>query len=225
MKLWQSNNGIFMSQSKYAKDILQKYNMSDCKPLATSIDVGVKMNLNEGSKSVNTTLYQQLIGSLIYLTFTRPDIAYAVSLVSRFMTKPKEEHWKAVKRILRYIRRTINYGLNYTTTTEGNLVGYTDVDWVGDPKDKCSTSDYVFNTGSTAIAWSTKKQSTVSLSTTKIEYKATVAAACKAVWLRRVIQDLKEEQIEATQIYCDNQSTIQMMKNPVLYGRTKHIKI
>eukprot|EP01018_Ginkgo_biloba_P000011 Gb_36864 [translate_table: standard] len=92
-----------MFQSKYAKDILQKYNMSDCKPLATPVDVGIKLSRNEESKSVNTTLYRQLIGSLIYLTSTRPDIAYALSLVSRFMIEPKEEHWKAIKRILQYI--------------------------------------------------------------------------------------------------------------------------
>eukprot|EP01018_Ginkgo_biloba_P023828 Gb_00935 [translate_table: standard] len=111
IEIWQSEKGIFMSQAKYAMDILKKFNMSDCKPLATPVKFGLKLSKYEDSDSVDATLYRQLIESLIYLTSTRPDIAYAVSLVYRFMTDPKIEHWKIVKRILRYIRGTKDYGL------------------------------------------------------------------------------------------------------------------
>ena len=113
IEIWQSEKGIFMSQAKYAMDILKKFNMSDCKPLATRVEFGLKLSKYEDSDSVDATFYRQLIGSLIYLTSACPDIAYVVSLVSRFMADPKIEHWKTAKRILRYIRGTRDYGLQY----------------------------------------------------------------------------------------------------------------
>jgi hypothetical protein len=172
---------------------------------------------------VDVTLYLQLVGSLIHLTTTRPDISFAVSMVSRFMSNPKEIHWKAAKRILRYMRGTIGYGLIYRSTKDFRLIGYTNSDWAGCMDDRKSTSGYSFSMGSAAVAWSTKKQPTVSLSTTKAEYKATTT--CEAVWLSRILEDLHEQQEQPIQLICDNQSAIQMTKNPVFHKKTKHIDI
>eukprot|EP01018_Ginkgo_biloba_P029557 Gb_20738 [translate_table: standard] len=187
IKIWQSGKGIFMSQVKYAMDILKKFNMSDCKPLATLVQFGLKLSKYEDSDSVDTTLYRQLIGSLIYLSSTRPDISYAVSLVSRFMADPKIEHWKITKRILRYIRGTKDYGLQYKRTKNFRLIGYTDADWAGDIDDRKSTSGFNFNLGTTVIAWRTKKQPIISLSTTEAEYKVATITVCEAIWLRRIL--------------------------------------
>ena len=167
-----------MSQEKYAMDIFKKFNMSDCKPLVTPLEFGLKLSKNEDSYSLDATLYRQLIVSLIYLTSTRPDIAYAVRLVS---INPKIEHWKTIKRILRYIRGTTDYGLQYKRTENFRLIGYTDADWAGDIDDRKSTSGFNFSLGTTAIAWRTKKQPTVSLSTAEAEYKAATTTSCEAV--------------------------------------------
>eukprot|EP01018_Ginkgo_biloba_P011369 Gb_30477 [translate_table: standard] len=223
--IWQSGKEIFMSQEKYAMDILKKFNMSDCKPLATPVEFGLKLSKYEYSDSVDATLYRKLIGSLVYLTSTRHDIAYAVSLVSRFMADPKIEHWKTTKRILRYIRGTRDYGLQYKRTINFRLIGYTNEDWAGDIDDRKSTSGFNFSLGTSVIAWRIKKKPTVYLSTAEAEYKAATTTACEAIWLRRILSDLHEEQEGPTKKFCDNQSTIQMTKNPVLHGRTKHIEL
>eukprot|EP01018_Ginkgo_biloba_P032776 Gb_22530 [translate_table: standard] len=225
IEIWQSEKGIFMSQAKYGMDIMKKFNMSDCKPLATPIEFGLKLSKYEDSHSVDATLYKQLIGSLIYLNSARPDIAYTVSLVSRFMADPKIEHWKTTKRILIYIRGTTDYGLQYKRIENFRLIGYTDADRVGDIDDRKSTSSFNFSLGAAAIAWRTKKQPTVSLSTAEAEYKAATTTTYEAVWLRRILQNLHEEQEGPTEFFCDNQSTIQMTKNLVLHGRTKHIEL
>jgi hypothetical protein len=173
IEVWQKEDGILMSQGKYTLDILKKFRMTSCKLETTPLEVGLKLYGHDESKSVDITLYRQLVGSLIYLTTTRPDISFAVSIVSRFMSNPKEIHWKEAMRILRYLHSTIGYGLIYRSTEDFRLIGYTDSDWVGCMDDRKSTSRYSFSMGSAAVAWSTKKQPTVSLSTTEAEYKAT----------------------------------------------------
>eukprot|EP01018_Ginkgo_biloba_P034444 Gb_39748 [translate_table: standard] len=187
IEIWQSEKGFFMSQAKYAMDILKKFNMSDCKPLATPIEFSLKLSKYENLDSVNATIYRQLIRNLIYITSTRPDIAYVVSLVSRFMVDPKIEHSKKAKRILRYIRGTIDYGLQYKMTKNFILIGYTDTDWARDIDDRKSTSGFNLSLVIVAIDWITKKQPTVSLSTVEAEYKATTTTTCEAIWLRRIL--------------------------------------
>jgi hypothetical protein len=206
-------------------DILKKFRKMSCKLATTPLEVGSKLYGHDDSKSIDITLYHQLVGSLIYLTTTQPDISFAVSMVSRFMSNPKEIHWKEAKRILRYLRGTIGYGLIYRSTEDFRLIGYTDSDWAGCMDDRKSTSGYSFSMGSTTVAWSTKKQPTVSLSTTEAEYKAVATTTCEAVWLRRILEDLHEQQEQPIQLICDNQSVIQMTKNPVFHKKTKHIDI
>eukprot|EP01018_Ginkgo_biloba_P027335 Gb_24906 [translate_table: standard] len=225
MEVRQLNDGIFVSQGKYAVDLLDKFKMTNCKSVSTPLSLGEKLIKDDDSSKVDPTIYRRLVGSLMYLTSTRPDIMYAVSLVSRFMQDPSETHFRVAKRILRYVNGTCNFGIWYTSSDVFGLVGYTDSDWAGSIDDRKSTSGYAFNLGSGVISWSSKKQSTVSLSTAEAEYIATTLATCQTVWLRRVLVDLKQEQSMATTIYCDNNSTIAMTKNPVFHGRTKHIDI
>eukprot|EP00253_Pinus_taeda_P010042 PITA_10042 len=184
---------------------------------------GIKTQKEDSSKDFDPRLYKSIVGSLMYLTATRPDIMHAVSLISRFMERPKEAHWQAAKRILRYVKSTIRFGILYTVSECSNLIGYTDSDWDGRVDDRKSTSDYVFHMGSGAISWASKKQPIVALSTAEAEYVAATVATCQAVWMRRMLRSLCQEQTKGTVIFCDNSSTIALSKNSVFHKRTKHI--
>ncbi|XP_039036454.1 secreted RxLR effector protein 161-like [Hibiscus syriacus] len=135
--------------------------MEDCKPVATPAEPGIKLSVNSTREQVNPTLFKSIVGSLRYLTITRPDITYAVGLVSRFMENPKQDHWIAAKRILRYVKGTTGHGLFYTGSENSKLVGYSDSDYGGDLDDRKSTTGYLFHIGSAAFSWSSKKQQTV----------------------------------------------------------------
>ena len=161
----------------------------------------------------------------MYLTATRPDIMYSVSLVSRYMEYPTEEHLLAAKRILRYLQGTRDFGLFYRKGTKSNLLGFTDSDFVGDQDDRRSTSGYAFMFGTGAITWSSKKQPIVTLSSIEAEFVAATACTCQAIWLRRILEEFQFKQLEATQVFCDNNSSIKLSKNPVLHGRSKHIDV
>eukprot|EP00253_Pinus_taeda_P020910 PITA_20910 len=219
----QSENGVFISQDKYVEAVLKRFNMQNSKAAVTPTVVGLKLTKEDSSKDFDPKLYKSIVGSLMYLTVTRPDIMHVVSLISRFMERPKETHWQAAKKILRYVNGTKGFGILYSSSESFMLKGYTDSDWAGSVDDRKSTSGYVFYMGSGAISWASKKQPVVSLSTAEAEYVAATAAACQAVWLRRVIRDLCHEQEKGTTIYCDNSSAIALSKNSVFHKRTKHI--
>eukprot|EP00253_Pinus_taeda_P010859 PITA_10859 len=146
-----------------------------------------------------------------------------ILIVVLFMERPREAHWQAAKRILRYVKGTKMFGILYNVTEHSNLVGYTDSDWAGSIDDRKSTSSYVFHMGSGAISWASKKKSIVALSTAEAEYVAATTATCQAVWMRRMLRSLGQEQAKATVIFCDNSSAIALSKNSVFHKRTKHI--
>eukprot|EP00253_Pinus_taeda_P009712 PITA_09712 len=219
----QNENGIFISQAKYVNEVLGRFNMQECKTSITPTVMGLKLSKEDGNNDFDPSLYKRIVGSLMYLTATRPDIMFAVSLISRFMERTKEAHWQATKRILRYVKGTKRLGILYTTSECSNLIGYTDSDWAGSVDDWKSTSGYVFHMGSGAISWISKKQPIVALSTAKAEYVAATAAACRAVSMRRMLRSLGQEHVKATVIFCDNSSAIALSKNSVSHKRTKHI--
>ena len=224
MEVKQMKDGIFISQEGYAKTILKKFNMSDCKPVSTPMEVGIKLSkVEEDSENVDPTMFKSLMGSLRYLTCTRPDILFAVGLVSRFMEKPTMSHMKAAKRILRYLRGTLDCGIFYSSSQDLNLVGYCDSDFAGDIDDRKSTTGFVFLMGNNAIAWCSKKQPIVTLSSCESEYVAATSCTCHAIWLRQLLKELHLEQKEATVVMIDNKSAQALAKNPVFYDRNKHI--
>jgi hypothetical protein len=194
-----------------------------CKPAATPMETGIKLRKYDEGSYVDPTLYKRLVGSLMYLTTTRPHIMFAMSLISRFMETPKSTHWQAGKRILRYVARTTNFGIRYTSSLNFELIGYTDSDFAGSIDDKKNTSRYIFSLRSKAVAWASKKQPIVTLSSTEAEYVATAAAPCQAVWMRRVLNELLHDQKNATQIACDNKSSIALSNNHVFHKQSKHI--
>lgn len=236
VEVQQSSKGIHLCQRKYAGDILERFGMGGCNPVKNPIVPGTKLVKDGGEASVNSTLFKQLIGSLMYLSVTRPDIAFVVCLLSKFMTDPKVSHMAAAKRVLRYVKGTMNLGVFYgrgaenlgviyEKSSEDDLKAYTDSDYAGDTEDRRSTSGYVFLLSGGAVAWSSRKQPMVTLSTTEAEYVAAAACACHSIWMKRVLKSLGFSSCKCVKIFCDNSSTFKLLKNPVLHGRTKHIDV
>jgi len=170
--------------------------MEQCRSAAKPLQQNLKLSSDDGTKEVDSTMYRQLVGSLIYLTTTRPDLAYFVSVLSLFMSKPHESHWVLAKSVLRYLSGTSNYGILYTDTSDVILTGFSDSDWASNLDDQRSIIGYTFRIRSGVIACSSKKKHIVVLSSCEAEYQALCAATCEVIWLRRLLNNAGEEQKE-----------------------------
>ncbi|RVW23182.1 Retrovirus-related Pol polyprotein from transposon RE2 [Vitis vinifera] len=169
--------------------------------------------------------YRRLVGKLNYLTITRPDISFPVSVVSQFLQSPCDSHWDAVIRILRYIKSTPGQGVLYENRGHTQVVGYTDADWAGSPTDRRSTSGYCVFIGGNLISWKSKKQDVVARSSAEAEYRAMALATCELIWLRHLLQELRFGKDEQMKLICDNQAALHIASNPVFHERTKHIEV
>lgn len=222
----QGSGFIELKQTAYAKKILEKAGMVDCNPTKFPMDPKECITKNEDGKMVDATQFKSMIGGLRYLVHTRPDIAYSVGMVSRFMERPTTLHLNAAKRILRYVKGTLEYGLVYTRKSGNNLLtGYSDSDMGGSIDDRKSTGGMVFYMNENLITWVSQKQRCVALSTCEAEFMAATAAACQAVWLRKLLGQLTGNYVGSVVLYIDNRSAIDLAKNPVFHGRSKHIDI
>ncbi|CAL2257015.1 unnamed protein product [Prunus armeniaca] len=208
LEVLQRSEGIYVCQRKYAQAVPERFNMNQCNAVHNPIVPRFKMMKDEEGVAIDNTLYKRIVGSLMYLTATRPDMMYVINLISRFMERPTELHLNAAKRVLRYLKGTVRFGLFYRKGGKEELIGYTDSDYVGDQDDRKSTFGYVFMLSSGAVSWSSKKQPVVTLSTTEAKFIAAASSACQAAWLRRILH-----------------STIKLSKNPVMHGRSKHIDV
>lgn len=239
--------GKFLHQTAYALQLLADYGMTDCRPNNVPLPAGIHLLSNMDSPPVDSTNYCQIVGKLIFLTTTRPDLAYSVGLVSRFMSKPQAAHLDAVHHILRYIKKTPKYGLFYASNDTKPVQGFTDADWAACHETRRSTGGYCFKLAGAAITWQSKRQPTVAKSSTESEYVSLSVGASEAAWLRRLLRELPSSSsstpsslpihltssqirmdLQATQpiqVHCDNQSAIKLAKNPVFHARTKHIEV
>lgn len=224
MEVQQKEKEVFICQTKYAKEILKKFRMDECKIANTPMGKNVKLNKDDVAEKIDETLYRSLVGCLMYLTATRPDILYSVSLLSRFTNCATETHFSTAKRVLRYVKGTLKHGIQFCASQNHVLQGYSDSDY-GGSEDMKSTSGYCFNLGSGMFSWSYKKQEIVAQSTAEAEFIAATAAANQALWLRKVLFDLNLEQKEGTDVFVDNQAAIAISNNPVFHGKTKHFNI
>jgi hypothetical protein len=225
MEIMQNIEEIFICQKKYSREILKKFQMDNCKPTATPMNQKDKFSKEDGTARVDEEKFRSLIGCLLYLTATRPDILHATSLLSRFMHCPTEIHMRAAKRILRYIKGTCSFGVKFVKCQDFKLHGFSDSDWGGSIDDMRSTSGFCFNLGSAIFSWSSKKQDIVAQSTAEAEFIAATAAVNQALWLQKLLRDLQMEEEEATEISVDNQAAIAISHNPVFHGKTKHFNI
>jgi hypothetical protein len=168
---------------------------------------------------------RQLLGSLMYLVNTRPDLYFVINTLSQFMVDPKRVHWVAAKHVLRYLHGTVEFGLSYIQGDGVKLVGYSDADWVGSSVNKKSTSGCCFSLGSGATSWFSRTHKSIALSYAEAEYMAASLASCEASWLQKLLMGLFDLVLDTTVIHCDNQSCIKLSENPVFHDRSKYIEI
>nr|GFA16332.1 ribonuclease H-like domain, reverse transcriptase, RNA-dependent DNA polymerase [Tanacetum cinerariifolium] len=197
--------------------------MMDCNETLIPMDPETRLiRVTEGTM-VNSTEYQSLIGCLRYLLHTRPDLSYSVGLLSRFMQEPQEQHMKAIRQVLRYVKGTKYYGITYRHNRGNKIHGYSDSSYGVNTQEGKGTTGIIFYYGESPISWSTQKQATVALSSCELEFIAATAAATQALWLKRLLSKLINSEEDKVTIKVDYKSAIALMKNPVFHGRSKHI--
>jgi hypothetical protein len=220
----RSSKGIALSQRKYTLDLLDDMGMLGCRVASTPIDQNNKITAESG-EPIDKEKYQRLVGRLIYLCHTRPDISFAVSVVSRYMHDPRDGHLEAAQRILRYLKGTPGKGLWFKSNGHLNVDGYCDADWASCLDDRRSTSGYCVFVGGNLVSWRSKKQSVVSKSTAEAEYRAMSQGLGEMLWVRNLLRELKILRQGSLKVWCDNMSAINIANNPVQHERTKHVEI
>jgi hypothetical protein len=216
---------LHLSQKQYLLDVLSRAGMRDCHPVSTPIDTHSKLSATAGSLFPDPTLYRSLAGALQYTTLTRPEISYAVQQICLHMHAPRDSHFSLIKRVLRYLKGTLDHGLTLHRSSTNSLVAYSDADWVGFPDTRRSTSGYCIYLGDNLISWSSRRQTTVSRSSAEAEYRAVATCVAETCWVRHILQELHCPIHTATMVYCDNVSAVYMTANPVHHRRTKHIEL
>jgi hypothetical protein len=218
---------LYLHQGAYIKRMLQRFHMGECPPLRTPLPSGTRVGPTATENPTDLQQYQSAVGSLMYLMVgTRPDLAFTVGAISQFMAAPQQEHWTLVQHVFRYVKGTADFKLALGGQKgELQLVGYSDADWGSNDAGRKSISGYCFKLGQGAISWSSRKQTSVALSSTEAEYMALTQAAKEAIWLKRLMSELGVNTDDAVLIRVDNQSCMALAKNPEFHARTKHIDI
>ncbi|GJY14086.1 putative ribonuclease H-like domain-containing protein [Tanacetum coccineum] len=224
LQVKQKADGIFISQDKYVAEILKKFDFANVKTASTPIETQKPLVKDEEASDVDVHLYRSMIGSLMYLTASRPDIMFAVCACSRFQVTPKSSHLSAVKRIFRYLKGKPKLGLWYPRVSSFDLESYSDSDYAGANLDRKSTTGGCQFLGRRLISWQCKKQTIVATSTTEAEYVAAASCCGQVLWIQNQMLDYGFNFMN-TKIYIDNESTICIVKNPVYHSKTKHIAI
>lgn len=181
--------------------------------------------MDDSAPLAHPSAYRRLIGRLIYLTITRPDLCYSVHILSQFMQQPRHGHWTAALRVLRYLKSAPGQGIFLPATSDLQLHAYCDSDWAGCPLTRRSLTGYFIFLGSSPISWKSKKQSTVSRSSAEAEYRAMATTASELLWLRILLRDLTVSLPSSARLYCDNRAALHIAANPVHHERTKHIEV
>ncbi|CAL0325107.1 unnamed protein product [Lupinus luteus] len=226
IEIARSSKGILLYQRKYVLDLLAETCLLASKPCSTPMEYGKQLlSIDTGTPLTNPTVYRRLMGKLLYLTHTRPDISFSVGHLSQFLSKPTDKHFEAAKRILRYIKGSISLGIFFPIISDFKIKAHTDSDWAACPDSRKSISAYYFFIGNSLISWKSKKQQVVARSSAEAEYRAMALGACEAQWLLYLLQDLQIPHPQPVMLYCDNQSAIHIASNPVFHERTKHIEV
>ena len=223
---------LALDQTRYTLDVLKKFRMEDCNGAVTPMLKGHNLSKDSCPKTqeemddMESVPYRQAVGSLMYLAVcTRFDLSTALGIVSRYLANPGRSHWEAVKRILRYLKQTRDCCLTFVQDEKFELVGYTDADWGGCKDSYRSTSGFIWTLGGNPVTWQSKRQSSVALSSCDAETMAAVQCCKEALWLLEFLKELRINTTLPVTIYCDNQSTIRVIKDPRAHFRTKHIGI
>lgn len=217
------STGLFLNQRKYTLDILASAHMSDASPVSTPLDINNILSMHSGTTLTKPTEYCTLVGRLQYLTLTRMDIGYAVNKLSQFMHRPTTLHWQALKRLLRYLKGTVDLGLMLHVNSPFNLHAFSDADWAENRDDYTSTGAYIVYLGRNPISWSSRKQTTVACS--EAEYRSVAQTTVELDWFQHLLNELGFKLSPTLVIYCDNIGAIKLSANPVFQSRMKHLGV
>jgi hypothetical protein len=225
LQITQRSEGIFLSQETYLREMLKRFQMEDSKPMSTPMVTGCKLRKDDDSPDVDQSSYRSMIGILLYIIASRPDIMHVVGIVGRYQAAPKQSHLLVVKIIFRYLKGTMDYVLWYPRNQNFQLSVYSDVDWANCVDERKSTSQGSLFLGDSLISWLSKKKGSISLSTTEAEYIAVATCCTQVLWMIQTIADLEVKYIVPIPIHCDNTRAISVSKNHVFHSKTKHIPI
>lgn len=225
VEVTRSKKGIFLSQRKYTLDLLAETGKLGSKPCSMPMVPNTQLVKEDGELFEDPEKYRRLVGKLNYLTLTRPDITYSVSIVSQFMSSPTVRHWAALEHILCYLKGSPGRGLVYKNNEHTNIECFTDADWAGSKADRRSTTGYCVFVGGNLISWKSKKQNVVSRSSAEAEYRAMAQSVCEVVWVHQLLSEVGFQTTLPTKLWCDNQAALHISSNPVFHERTKHIEI
>lgn len=215
-----------MHQTKYISDLLAKAKMNEAKPCLTPCSTTLALDSYSGQplSQDQATIFRSLVGSLQYLSWTRPDLSFSVNQVCQYLHSPRTTHFQSLKRILRFLKGTPSHGI-LISKGPSTLTAYCDADWAGSHEDRRSTSEYSLFLGSTPLSWSAKKQPIVARSSTEAEYRALAITAAKITWMCKLLKDLHIPLYQCPTIWDDNQSAMAIAMNPIFHARTKHIEV
>ncbi|KAL0405896.1 UNVERIFIED_CONTAM: Retrovirus-related Pol polyprotein from transposon RE2 [Sesamum latifolium] len=220
-----ASNGVSLSQRKYACDLLQEAGLLGTKSVDTPMDSNPDFWNDDGKYLKDKTKYRRLVDKLIYLTVTRPDISFAIGLVSQFMDKPRSVHWEAALRILKYIKASPDKGLLFKRHRHVKIEAYSDADYAWSKDDRKSTFGYCTYAGGNLVTWHSKKQTTVARSSAEAEYRAMAYTTSEVLWLKNLLIELGFMYDDPIPMHCDNQTAIHIASNPIFHERTKHIEV
>ena len=214
---------LFLSQRKYALDLLTEAGMLGCKPIDTPMEQNHRLASAEGNPYSNHEKYRRIMGRLVYLSVTRPELSYAVHTLAQFLGCPQVCHWEAAIRVLRYLKGSPGQGIVLRPMKDMCLTAFCDSDWAACPLTRRSLSDYLVFLGRSLVSWKTKKQPTVSRSSAEAEYRSMAVTTCELKWLKSLLSSLGILHSRPMHLYCDSQSALHIVRNPVFHERTKHI--
>ncbi|KAK2965442.1 hypothetical protein RJ640_017082 [Escallonia rubra] len=218
-------NGLFLSQHRHIDELLHTFGITGTKEVYTPMCNTSALTLQNGSSHLEPTPYRKLVGALQYLSLTRPDVCFAVNSLSQIMHSPTERHWTAFKRLLRYLKATIHHGLYLCRGTPLTLQAFNDSDWGGDRDNGRSTIGYIFYLGSNTISWKSRRQKSVSRSSSEAEYKAIADSTAEILWVTNLLEELGLTVPKSPALFCDNTGATYLCSNPVFHSRMKHIAL
>jgi hypothetical protein len=225
LEVTSTSDGIFLSQEKYTQDLLSRAALTDHRTVDTPMELNVHLRPTDGAPLADPTRYRQIVGSLVYLGITRPDITHSVHILSQFVSAPTQLHYSHLLRVLRYLRGTITRRLFFPRSSSLQLQAYSDATWASDPTDRYSLSAYCVFLGSSLIAWKTKKQTAVSRSSAEAELRAMATVTAEVTWLRWLLEDFGVPATAPTSLSTDSTGAISIARDPVKHELTKHIGV
>ena len=227
LEVVRTSQGLFISHKKYVMDLLQEYGLVHTKPVKLPLNSQLKLAANFGVLLPEPNKYRRLVGKLLYLTLTRPDVSYPAQLLSQFFQSPTTEHMKAALQVLRYLKSSPGQGILMAYSSSAQLTAFCDSDWASCPDTRRSTTGYCILLGQSLVSWKSKKQSVVARSSAEAEYRSMAVTCCEVIWLLSLLKDLGIKDLTPVALKCDNQAALILFiaANPVFHERTKYIDL